>query len=87
MIIQCKSESTVLKDNKDKYMNGSDISYSEIKYECDTIEVNNLIERNKLMENNFLNDPITLENKKKMKIIKRHAHPMKENETKKYPKW
>ena len=79
-----KSESTVLKDNKDKYMNGSDISYSEIKYECDTIEVNNLIERNKLMENNFLNDPITLENKKKMKIIKRHAHPLKENETKKY---
>ena len=79
-----KSESTILRDNNNKNMEGSEVSYSEIKYGYETIEINNLVEKNQIMENNFLNDPLTKEHNRKMKIIKKRMNPLKENETKKY---
>ena len=48
------------------------------------IEVNNFIEHNTLMTNNFLQNPLYLEKIKKMKKIKRAMAPLKEEENKKY---
>ena len=60
-----KSESTFVKDNvtninnmNNKNFEGSEITYSDIKNGFDMIEVNNFIEHNTLMTNNFLQNPL-----------------------------
>ena len=86
-----KSESTFVKENatninnlNNKNFEGSEITYSDIKNGFDMIEVNNFIEHNTLMTNNFLQNPLYLEKIKKMKKIKRAMAPLKEEENKKY---
>ena len=80
-----KSDSTFLKDmnNKINY-EASDISYSDIKNGFDMVEVNNLVEQDSIMENNFLKSPLQIEKVKKMKKIKRSMNPLKEDEKNKY---
>ena len=92
-----KSESTFIKDNNTninninninlnnyKNLEGSEITYSDIKNGFELIEVNNLVEPNTIMENNFLTSPLTIERIRKMKRIKKAMNPLKEEENKKY---
>ena len=50
------------------------------------IEVNNLIDKNTIMENNFLSNPLAIEKMRKMKKIKRAMNPLKEDEAQQYHK-
>ena len=90
-----KSESTFIKENTNinnnininmdnKNFEGSEISYSDIKNDFELIEVNNLVEQNIIMENNFLSSPLTIEKIRKMKRIKKAMHPLKEGDNKIY---
>ena len=80
-----KSDSTFLKDmNNKNNFEGSDISYSDIKNGFDMVEVNNLVEQDSIMENNFLKSPLQIEKIKKMKKIKRSMNPLKDEEKNKY---
>jgi hypothetical protein len=88
-----KSDSTFLKENNtnnnnininNKNYEESEISYSDIKNGFEMIEVNNLVEQNTIMENNFLNSPMTIEKVRRMKRIKKAMNPLKEEESKKY---
>ena len=67
-----------------KNFEGSEISYSDIKNDFELIEVNNLVEQNTIMENNFLSSPLTIEKIRKMKRIKKAMHPLKEGDNKIY---
>ena len=88
-----KSDTTFLKENNtninnininNKNYEESEISYSDIKNGFEMIEVNNLVEQNTIMENNFLNSPMTIEKIRRMKRIKKAMNPLKEEENKKY---
>ena len=88
-----KSDTTFLKENNtninnininNKNYEESEISYSDIKNGFEMIEVNNLVEQNTIMENNFLNSPMTIEKVRRMKRIKKAMNPLKEEENKKY---
>ena len=80
-----KSDSTFVKDfNNKNNFEGSDISYSDIKNGFDMVEVNNLVDQDCIMENNFLKNPLYLEKIKQMKRIKRSMNPLREEEKNKY---
>ena len=88
-----KSDSTFLKENNFNNVNinnlnkeDSEVSYSEIKNGFEMIEVNNLIDKNSIMENNFLSNPLAIEKMRKMKKIKRAMIPLKEDEAQQYHK-
>ena len=80
-----KTDSTIIKDlNNKNNFEGSDISYSDIKNGFDMVEINNLIDQDCIMENNFLKNPLHLEKIKTMKRIKRSMNPLKDEEKDKY---
>lgn len=80
-----KTDSTLIKDlNNKNNFEGSDISYSDIKNGFDMVEINNLVDQDCIMENNFLKNPLHLEKIKTMKRVKRSMNPLKEEEKDKY---
>ena len=88
-----KDDSTFVKENNFNNVNinnlkrdESEVSYSEIKNGFEMIEVNNLIDKNTIMENNFLSNPLAIEKMRKMKKIKRAMNPLKEDEAQQYHK-
>ena len=80
-----KTDSTLIKDlNNKNNFEGSDISYSDIKNGFDMVEINNLVDQDCIMENNFLKNPLHLEKIKAMKRIKRSMIPLIDEEKDKY---
>ena len=89
-------EKDLISRNESSYLKGStfkndknqqdftDISFDDLQNEDDQYYINNLLRKRKMLENNYLNNPLYLERMKKLKKIKKSLRPLNKNDMKKY---
>ena len=78
------SEPSIFKNsNKPNEKDNTDISFENVPYD-NQIYVDNLLKQRKMMENNYLKNPVEFEKNQKMEILKNTLYNLEDFEQKKY---